>query len=779
MKRWAVAVAMFSMWSVAALWAEPDALTSLSAVHRLTNAEAAQGRIAVFEATITYFRPYEKTMFVQDGDEAIYVQATTDEKLVSGDRILVRGTTHDSFRPFVLSSDIKLLHHGAPPKPQAATFEDMIGARLDCVRITTHAVVLAADSTVSSDVRSTTLQLRTNDGDIEAVIDSDEESALKGLLDAAVEVTGAVSGRFDGKMQMTGVEIHVTSLADVKIVSRPNSSPWLLPITPMGEILSGYKVKNQTPRIHVRGTITYYQPGSAVVLQNGSKSLWIATQAHSNIEVGDVADATGFPAVHDGFLTLARGELEPLHERAPVSPQVVTWHDLTLSHNIFDLISIEGKVVTEVREAGQDVYVLMAGGNMFSAIVRHPAQTGAAKVDPPPMKQIATGSMVRVTGICILEDSNPFNAQVPFDILMRSSDDITVTADPPLLTERNLVRLVNTLFVMMLIVFAWGWSMRRKAFHQTAALARQAAIEAAGERYNAELQRRRGRILEDINGARSLTEILEEITRLVSFQLKGPPCWLEMSDGARVGTYPANAKHLHIASEEIRSRSGPALGMMFAGFYVQIEPGSDERQIILVSSQLATLAIETRRLYTDLVHRSEFDLLTDIHNRFSLEKQLDALIGGGREKDRCFGIVYVDLDEFKQVNDIYGHHVGDLYLQDVSMRMKRQLRTGDMLERLGGDEFAVLMPTVCGRADVEEIAQRLERCLDTSFAVEGYVLQGAASVGVALYPEDGTSRDSILSAADAAMYVAKHLKQQAREEHASRMRREIQDHRST
>ncbi len=128
-----------------------------------------------------------------------------------------------------------------------------------------------------------------------------------------------------------------------------------------------------------------------------------------------------------------------------------------------------------------------------------------------------------------------------------------------------------------------------------------------------------------------------------------------------------------------------------------------------------------------------------------------------------FGLVYIDLDEFKQLNDFYGHHIGDLYLQEVSMRMKRQLRSGDMLARLGGDEFAALVPVVRSRSALEEIAQRLERCFDAPFAVEGYVLRGGASVGVALFPDDGTSPDSLLSAADAAMYVAKHTKRHGAE----------------
>jgi diguanylate cyclase (GGDEF)-like protein len=95
--------------------------------------------------------------------------------------------------------------------------------------------------------------------------------------------------------------------------------------------------------------------------------------------------------------------------------------------------------------------------------------------------------------------------------------------------------------------------------------------------------------------------------------------------------------------------------------------------------------------------------------------------------------------------------------------MKLQLRTGDMLARLGGDEFAALVEVVRTRADVEDIAQRLMQSFNEPFAVEGYVLHGGASVGIALYPEDGTNNDSLLCAADAAMYVAKHTRRQVAE----------------
>ena len=125
-----------------------------------------------------------------------------------------------------------------------------------------------------------------------------------------------------------------------------------------------------------------------------------------------------------------------------------------------------------------------------------------------------------------------------------------------------------------------------------------------------------------------------------------------------------------------------------------------------------------------------------------------------------FGLIYIDLDDFKRINDFHGHHIGDMYLQEMALRMKRQLRPHDTLARLGGDEFAVLVPVVRSRADVQEIAHRLERCFDEPYPIEGIVLHPAASVGIALYPQDATTKDRLLITADADMYKAKNTKRE-------------------
>jgi diguanylate cyclase (GGDEF)-like protein len=647
----------------------------------------------------------------------------------------------------VVASDVTVLRHVELPKAAPARFSDLIRGQYDSRLVTVNARVRATDvvTSVNSSKRSSRLQLLMDGGHIEANLDNDDEWALTDLLDDDVEITGVAAGKFDNKMQQTGVVLYVSSIADVKTIKRVDSHPWSLPITPMDGVLGSYNVQDLTPRVKIRGTITYYQPGSAVVLQDGVRSLWIATHTREPLRIGEVAEAIGFPDAHDRILTLADGEIKGTGAYAPVTPKHASWEQLAFWNSSRpvghqnDLVSIDGEVVTEVREATQDEYVVVSDGRLFTAIYHHPR--GGAAV--PAMREVPVGSRVRITGICTVLDTNAVNPgqEVPFNILLRSLDDISLVARPSLLNVRNLIVLIGLLLLLLVTLGARGWVIERRVRQQNAAAAY--------------IERKRSKILEEINGARPLAEIIEDITELVSFKLDGAPCWCEIVDGAQLGNRPGELSHFRVVDEAIPARSGPPLGTIRAAFDPRTKPQAAESETLSWTAALATLAIETRRLYSDLRYRSEFDLLTDVHNRFSMERFVDRQIEVARENAGIFGLIYIDLNDFKQVNDIYGHQVGDLYLQEAARRMKRQLRGADMLARLGGDEFAVVLPTVHNHAEVEEIALRLERSFDVPFTFDGYVLQGTASLGIALYPEHATTRDGLLSSADAAMYVAK------------------------
>jgi diguanylate cyclase (GGDEF)-like protein len=645
------------------------------------------------------------------------------------------------FRPSVNSDSLTFVRHGSLPNPVPASFDDLIHVQRDCLRVTVHAVVRSADKAWGEN-GPTFLRLVTDKGIIDAFLDNNDAHARENLLDAEADITGVATAKLDGKGQEAGVLLFVNTIADITILHRANTALQSLPLTPTDELIPVIQVADRTPRVRVSGTITYHQPGAGAVLQSKDGSLWIMSRSLEPLRIGDRADATGYPTLHDGFRTLSDGNIKDNLVQAPVPPANVTWMDLASSHFNFDLVTTEGLVVTAIREASQDEYVIVSGDNLFTAIYRHPDKE--THLPLPALKIVPPGSKVRITGICMLKDADPFKGPGPFDILLRSFDDIVVVANPSWLSIRNLSVLVGMLLSIVMVVGVRGWALERKISRQTAALAT--------------IEQCRSRILEDINGTRPLTEILEEITAMVSATLEGAPCWCVADDGKRLGAYPQEPHNLRVIQAEIPSRCGPPLGTIYAGFDAQKPPLAREAEALNNGARLATLAIETRRLYSDLRRRSEFDLLTDIPNRFAMEKFIEWQIEVARQSGGIRGLIYIDLDKFKLVNDTYGHHVGDLYLQAVALRMSRQLQGGDMLARLGGDEFAALVSLQNGRADLDKILARLAYCFDEPFAVEGIVLHGEASIGYALYPEDGVTKDSLLSAADAAMYSIKNAK---------------------
>jgi diguanylate cyclase (GGDEF)-like protein len=740
------AIILFAMFSGCALgvWAaSPGPLTTLSAVAALTNAQASQHIPVSFEATVIYYFRPGLDMVVQDGNVGSFVRTATDFSVSPGDRVLVEGTTEQSFLPFVEDARIKFLRRGTLPESVPARFDDLVQTHLNCRLVRVSGMIRAADIVVAQGEPTERLQMLVDGGYVELDVAHYEPGALRNLLDAEVEVVGAAARIFDGKMQQTGVKLKVSSLADIRVLRRAAVDPWALPITPLGAVIRAYHDRDLSHRIRVHGTVTYYLPGTAAVLENDLGSLWIATQSEEPLQIGDKADAIGFPSTGDNRLSLVHAEIRDSHVQTPIRPQEYSWSQLALwARNLpgghqYDLVSIQGRVVAEVREAAQDDYILATGGRLFTAIYSHP---------PPPrllpsMMQVPIGSTIRVTGICVGVSSTPFNGEAPFNILIRNFDDIAIVARAPWLNVRHLVVLVGLLLSVLIAIAVRSWLLERRIRHKTAALAY--------------LERRRSRILEAINSSRPLSEILEQITEVVSFRLHGAACWCEIADGARLGKRPLKVTSQRIIQHEIPGRSGAVLGTIYAAIHRLNRPHREESEALSFGVGLAALAIETSRLYSDLVHRSEFDLLTDVPNRFSLEKQLEALIHDASQFAGVFGLIFVDLDRFKQVNDQYGHQVGDMYLQQAALRMKHQLRPADTLARLGGDEFAVVVPAVRNRDDVEEIALRLERCFDEPFSVVGSEVHGSASVGIALYPEDASTADALLSRADAAMYVIK------------------------
>ncbi|HEX7808714.1 MAG TPA: EAL domain-containing protein [Thermoanaerobaculia bacterium] len=163
----------------------------------------------------------------------------------------------------------------------------------------------------------------------------------------------------------------------------------------------------------------------------------------------------------------------------------------------------------------------------------------------------------------------------------------------------------------------------------------------------------------------------------------------------------------------------------------------------------------TKNQVSSLRHQAMHDGLTGLPNRTMLFDALDRAIVAAREDKAMLALMLMDLDRFKEVNDTFGHHFGDMLLKQVAFRVQNQMREGDIVARLGGDEFAIVLPRTSDATSTALTARRILNTLEQPFVVEGQVLEVGASIGIALFPEHGGDARTLLRRSDVAMYAAK------------------------
>ena len=166
---------------------------------------------------------------------------------------------------------------------------------------------------------------------------------------------------------------------------------------------------------------------------------------------------------------------------------------------------------------------------------------------------------------------------------------------------------------------------------------------------------------------------------------------------------------------------------------------------------------EYKQAEAHVQHLAHYDILTDLPNRSLFSDRLgQALINAQRNRCKA-AVMFLDLDRFKIINDTIGHGVGDLLLREVAARLTDCVRQGDTVSRLGGDEFVILLPELHIAEDVCLVAQKLLNATALPFVLQGHELNISASIGIAFYPDDGATAESLMKNADAAMYQAKEV----------------------
>ncbi|MCA1854755.1 EAL domain-containing protein [Massilia oculi] len=164
---------------------------------------------------------------------------------------------------------------------------------------------------------------------------------------------------------------------------------------------------------------------------------------------------------------------------------------------------------------------------------------------------------------------------------------------------------------------------------------------------------------------------------------------------------------------------------------------------------------EARHYERRLHHLAHHDPLTGLANRTLLQERLRQALEGAAQKGTTLALAFLDLDNFKHINDHFGHDAGDAVLREVAQRLRAGMREDDLVARMGGDEFVLLLCDPTSRAQLADLVERIRLAIMAPLRVDGQEILPGTSIGVALFPDDGDTPEQMMRAADAAMYHAK------------------------
>lgn len=168
--------------------------------------------------------------------------------------------------------------------------------------------------------------------------------------------------------------------------------------------------------------------------------------------------------------------------------------------------------------------------------------------------------------------------------------------------------------------------------------------------------------------------------------------------------------------------------------------------------------VTERKTYEEkLNYLARHDALTGLPNRLTFNETLETLVNGKRVSDSQFAVLFIDLDNFKMVNDTLGHEAGDDLLIETGRRLRNCIREYDLLSRMGGDEFTIILRNLTNVSDTRIVANRILRTIGMPFSIQGHEFNVYASIGVSVFPTNGTDVSTIVKCADRAMYKAKEL----------------------
>jgi diguanylate cyclase (GGDEF)-like protein len=208
-------------------------------------------------------------------------------------------------------------------------------------------------------------------------------------------------------------------------------------------------------------------------------------------------------------------------------------------------------------------------------------------------------------------------------------------------------------------------------------------------------------------------------------------------------------------STPIRNTFGRVLGTLAIYHSTPYKPNKTDLDITMTAANIAGIAIEAKQTELRLQNMAHYDQLTQLPNRAFLYDRLAFIITQAKRRPARFAVLFIDLDNFKEINDSLGHEAGDRMLQSIAQGLKTAVRDSDIVSRFGGDEFVTLLMNLNEISDINAVIDKVLEHITQPYVVNQKVRHISGSIGISLFPDDGSDSDSLIQKADRAMYRAK------------------------
>jgi signal transduction histidine kinase len=519
--------------------------------------------------------------FLQDSTGGVFVDNVNGRHLDPGDLVEVSGITYaGAFAPTVTAPTVKVINHASLPAAKPISIEQLMSGAEDSQRIEISGIVRDA----RIDGGRLMLDLAAGGYRFRAFLPSASGFEPEKLIGAEAMVRGTAAEAHNRSLrQLVAVEIYIPDAVDL-VIKKPDSiNPFDRPIIPLNKLAQFRRDSSLAQRVHVRGVVTFQQPGERVFLQNDTSGLQVQSRQRMNLQPGEVIDAVGFlsfenylPVLQDSIF---RKTTDPVLE---IKPQPATVQDLQNGLYHANYISITGNLIELTLNAKSATLVLQSSNFTFTA-------TANDVLGQAQLASLAIGSTLSVSGIALAQIDS-FGTLQSFQILVPDANDVTVIKKPSWLTPNRLLIGLLILASALFVIVSWSLMLSRK----------NAALNfAIGER-----ERAQGALQQAHD---KLEERVKERTEQLKFEITARK-ESEVQFKAILTERTRLAQELHDTVEQ--TLTGIALQLDTASKLHDRSPDTSMRNLELARNMMSKSQVEVRRSVWDLRSRDleQFDL---------------------------------------------------------------------------------------------------------------------------------------------------------------------------